>query len=271
MASIADEDPTNFWPADFAARGLVPGMLKLGISANAISIGGFLAGAVAALILSKASGVDAVLLSFVMSALWLLADSLDGMVARANGTASAIGRELDGLCDHGVFILLYVALALSMRGLAGWCLVLAAALAHVIQANFYEAERGRFKRRVRGATLLISNRLPRNPLVRFYDGMSTILDAGGEPFERVFADTRRRTSLAASYRAKATAGFRVLTSLSADARILILYGARLLGSPRSFCWIEIGPMSIATVAGILWHRAIEHKLVSAGERDVPYP
>src|SRR3546814_9333837 len=39
-----------------------------------------------------------------LSLFWLVADGLDGMIARATGTPSAAGRVLDGLCDHGVFL-----------------------------------------------------------------------------------------------------------------------------------------------------------------------
>jgi phosphatidylglycerophosphate synthase len=64
--------------------------------------------------------------------IWLLADSLDGMVARARGTSSAFGRELDGFCDHGVFLLLYLALAWPTREGVAWSLVVGAATAHIM-------------------------------------------------------------------------------------------------------------------------------------------
>src|SRR3546814_12492836 len=71
------------------------------------------------------------------------------MIARATGTSSAAGRVLDGICDHGVFICIYVSLAFSL-GFASWAwLAAVAGLFHAIQSSLYESERARYHRRIR--------------------------------------------------------------------------------------------------------------------------
>ena len=112
-----------------------------------------------ALLLSLGEASPAVLLGFALSIAWLIADGLDGMVARATGTASALGRLLDGICDHGVFILIYVAMAISIGTKEGWALALSAGAAHIVQSSVFEGERARFHRRLR--------RLPRSARRRF--------------------------------------------------------------------------------------------------------
>ncbi len=90
------------------------------------------------------------LVGLVLSICWLIADGLDGMVARATNTASAVGRILDGVCDHGVFILIYVVIATSIGTGEGWAWALGAGGAHIVQSSLYEGERARFHRRARG-------------------------------------------------------------------------------------------------------------------------
>src|SRR3954451_20643031 len=141
------EDPTNLWIIHPAAHWLLPWFLERGISANAVSLGGLCLGALAALSFANWHVWPFAWIGLLLSMAWLVADGLDGMIARATGTASALGRFLDGICDYGVFLLLYLALA----GATGaWALALAAGAIHAIQSTLYEGERVRFHRRIRG-------------------------------------------------------------------------------------------------------------------------
>ena len=89
-------------------------------------------------------------LGFGLCIAWLIFDGLDGMVARATGTASALGRFLDGACDHGVFLILYLALGAAIDTPEAWITGSIAGLVHGVQANLYESERARYHRRLRG-------------------------------------------------------------------------------------------------------------------------
>src|SRR5438445_5830309 len=144
------EDPTNLWIIHPASRALLPWFLARGVSANAVSLGGLCLGALAALAYANWRLWPLTCVGFLLSIVWMIADGLDGMIARATGTASALGRFLDGLCDHGVFLLIYVGLAASIGTLEAWILAASAGALHAVQSSLYEGERARFHRRCKG-------------------------------------------------------------------------------------------------------------------------
>jgi hypothetical protein len=43
-------------------------------------------------------------------------------------------------------------------------------------------------------------------------------------------------------------------------RVVAIYLACLAGNPMLFWWWELGPLSLVTAAGIIWHRRIERRL-----------
>ena len=135
------EDPTNIWIVHLAGRMLLPLALRARIPANAVSVAGFVVGAGAALAYLGWRDPALATLGLLLSVGWLILDGLDGMIARASGTAGALGRFLDGVCDHGVFLLLYLALGASLNTPEGWITGTAAGLVHGVQANLYESER----------------------------------------------------------------------------------------------------------------------------------
>src|SRR3546814_4582533 len=108
-----------------------------------VSVAGLGLGIAAAVAYSGWSNPVLAVMGLFFSILWLVADGLDGMIARATGTASAAGRVLDGLCDHGVFICIYLALAFSLNSYPAFILAGAAGLCHSVQSSLYEAERAR--------------------------------------------------------------------------------------------------------------------------------
>ena len=250
------EDPTNLLVVHRTARALLPRALRAGISANSVSLTGLGVGTLAALCYYEWRDWRLATLGFLLCIGWLIADGLDGMVARATRTASAFGRFLDGLCDHGVFALLYFALAFSLG--IGDTLILgfAAAAAHAVQSSLYEGERTRYHRRLRGETKP-PPLPPINPLVRLYDRLANSLDRAGEPFERKLAESPDKAGLIQNYRGLAAPPMKLQSLLSANVRVIALYAACLAGDPRLFWWFEIIPLSGVALAGILWHRRAE--------------
>ncbi|WP_174290831.1 CDP-alcohol phosphatidyltransferase family protein [Sphingomonas bacterium] len=259
------EDPTNLWLIHPAARALLAPAVAAGISANAVSLAGLALGIGAALCYAHWTSAVEVLLGFALSVAWLIADGLDGMVARATGTASPLGRFLDGLCDHGVFILIYVAMALSIGTGEGWMLAVLAGAAHIGQSSLYEGERARFHRRVRG----VAAPTPVYPsadaplLMRGYDRLAGAPDRLGLPFERLLARQPRPLVLATRYARRAVPAMRVQSLLSANVRVALIAIACLAGNPRIFWWAEIVALSAVTAVGLALHRRVEHGLVSS--------
>ena len=254
------EDPSNLWLIHPLSRALLPRAVAIGLSANAVSVTGLALGAGAAFAFVRWPSVPAVLLGLVLAIAWLIADGLDGMIARATGTASAVGRVLDGLCDHGVFILIYVCMATRIGTAEGWGWAIAAGVAHAVQSNLYEGERARFHRRVKGlaAPAALTSR---NPFVRFYDSVSGLPERLASPFERALAAAPDPQALARPYGERAVPPMRLQSLLTANVRVALIALACLAGDPRLFWAAEIGPLSLIAVLGLVWHRRIERSLV----------
>lgn len=256
------EDPTNLWVIHPLGRRLLPWFLARGISANAVSFGGLFLGILAAAAYANWQVWPFPLLGFLLSVGWLIADGLDGMIARASNTASALGRFLDGVCDHLVFILIYVAMATAIGTGEGWALAVSAGALHALQSNFYESERARYHRRCKGIAAPARTHAPGgNPLVRFYDGVSGIVDIPSRPFEDLLRREPDPRQLANEYGAQAASPLRLMSLLSANVRVYAIFLACMAGNPRLFWWAEILPMTAILIVGLAWHRLVEFRLI----------
>ena len=229
------------------------------MSANAVSLAGLLLGSAAALCFYHWRSPAAVVSGLLLAIAWMIADGLDGMVARATATASAFGRMMDGLCDHGVFILLYAALAWSVGTSEGWGLAIAAGVAHAVQASLYEGERARYHRRVKGVAAT-SAPAGQNALVRLYDMVAGSLDRAGAPLEALLR-TSDAEAAAAQYGARSAGPMRLMALLTANVRVWIMTLACLAGRPELFWWAVLIPLSLIAAAAIIWHRIVERKIV----------
>ena len=255
------EDPTNAWAVHLAGRALLPLALRARVPANAVSLGGLALGTGAAFAYLGWRDPALATLGFLLSVGWLVLDGLDGMVARATGTAGALGRFLDGLCDHGVFLILYLALGFAIDTPAAWITGTLAGLVHGIQSNLYESERARFHRRVRGDPGGGPPPPSPNWLVRRYDRLAGSLDRLAAPCDRALAESADRRAFAALYAERAAPALRAMNLLNANWRVIAIYAACLAGDPMLFWWWELGPLTLITAAGLIWHRPIEERLV----------
>lgn len=253
------EDLSNLYLIHPAARALLPVMLRAGVSANAVSVAGLTLGTFAAACFVWWDNPWLALLGFTFSIGWLIADGLDGMVARVTGTASATGRLLDGLCDHGVFVLIYAALATSIGTAAGWGLAIAAGLAHAVQSSLYEGERTRFQRRAKGEAKPEYSVIGGNPLVRVYDRLATSIDHLALRFERRMANDADPVAFGRAYARDAVPAMRWMTLLSANVRIGAIFVSSLIGSPALFWWFEITALSVVLAATLVSHRVVERR------------
>jgi hypothetical protein len=254
------DDPSNTWFIHVLGRMLLAPALRAGIAPNAVSLAGFACGAGAAAAYWHWRDPRWASAAFALSLAWLVLDGLDGMIARASGKTSDFGRMLDGLCDHAVFVLLYVSLAASFGTLAAWALAVSAGAAHAIQASLFEGERARYHRRVLGDGGRGAAPAPRPLLVRLYEGVATLPDRWAEPFDRALRGARS-AALAAEYRHAARGPLRLMALLTNNVRVLAIYLACLAGDPRLFWALELGPLTIVALAGILWHRRVEAALL----------
>ena len=154
------EEPTNRLLIHPLSRALVTPLARRAVSPNAVSLAGLAFGAAAALAYGRYTEGPFVALGFVLMVAWHVMDGADGQLARLTGKTSEIGKALDGLCDHGTFVLVYVALAAAAAAAHGpwvWLWAVAAGASHAVQANAYEGARYAYDYWVRGKT---SARIP---------------------------------------------------------------------------------------------------------------
>ncbi|NYD91481.1 CDP-alcohol phosphatidyltransferase family protein [Sphingomonas melonis] len=266
------EDPSNLYLIHPASHALLPLALRHGVSANTVSLIGLGCGTVAAIAYAHWTNPAMAVVGLIFSVAWLIADGLDGMIARATKTASALGRTLDGLCDHGVFALIYIALAWTIGTTGGWVLAIAAAGCHAVQSSLYEGERARFHRRMRGQPLTAVPVPTGMFLVRLYDSVAGSVDRISMPFERRFGAAEDQGAFAAAYAAAAVPVMRLQSLLTANVRVWAVCLACLLGSPRIFFWFEIVPLTLICAVGLYRHRRVERRFVhGATPQSILYP
>ncbi|MEG3089032.1 CDP-alcohol phosphatidyltransferase family protein [Sphingomonas sp. PB4P5] len=256
------EDSTNLWVIHPAARVLLPLALRLGISANMVSFAGLGLGIAAAYAFAQWNDPRAVVAGLLLSVGWLIADGLDGMIARATKTASAFGRLLDGLCDHGVFALFYLTLAATVGTLEGWLLAIAAGLVHALQSNLFEGERTRFHRRLRGDSGSAPPPRTGSRLEKLYDDVSRSVDRLADPFDRALAASGDAQRFGRDYATRAAAPMKLMAFESANMRVAAIFLACLAGDPRLFWWFELVPLTLLLAGTLFWHRRVEAALVS---------
>ena len=255
------EDPTNLYLVHLSGRLLLPWALRIGLPANPVSLAGLALGAAGAAAYFRWSDWRYALLGLGLCVLWLIADGLDGMIARASGTASAFGRFLDGVCDHVVFVLLYLSIAGSIGTGASWLLAVTAGAAHAVQATLYEGERTRFHRRMKGDPGSESSAPSDNVLVRVYDAVAGSLDRLAAPFDQRLRATPQPRAFGEAYAARAVAPLKLMALLSNNMRVLIIFLACLAGMPQAFWIVELSGLTLVLVIGSLWLRRIESQMV----------
>lgn len=255
------EDRTNLWLIHPAARALLPIALRYGIPANAVSGAGLVIGAGAAIAFGHAAGFGMAALGLALAACWLIADGLDGMVARATGTASPLGRLLDGLCDHGVFALIYIALAASIGTAEAWALGISAGVFHAFQSNLYEAERARFHRRLKGDAGEVAPTRTASLAEALYDSVTRGFDRLADRLDGAMRASDQPRLLGGAYGERAVPAMRLLALLTANTRVIVIFLACLAGDARLFWWVEIVPMTIIAIVGMFWLRRVETTLV----------
>jgi hypothetical protein len=249
------------WLVHPLGRAVLPLALRARISANWISVIGFLVGVCAALAFARWEVPGMAPLGLALGVLWLVCDGLDGMVARATGTASAIGRVMDGVCDHGVFVVIYLLLAGSIGTAEAWTLAVIAGAAHAVQSSLYEGERARFHRRVRGDATPPEHPSFGSAIVRGYNALAGSVDRVAARFDQAMRAAPDPLAFGHEYGCAAAPAMKAMSLLSANVRLLAITVACLLHTPTLFWWIEIVPLTLVALTTIGWHRRIERRLI----------
>jgi hypothetical protein len=138
------KDPLNRYLYHPLAARLARLLQPTGISPNVVSVAGMLCAWSAGWAFASLAWPYGALIGFGLLLGWHVIDGTDGDLARLTGRASATGELVDGLCDYGAQLGLYVVLATMLDDQMGgwaWVLAFAAALAHAVQTNHAESYR----------------------------------------------------------------------------------------------------------------------------------
>lgn len=142
------EEWGNAWLIHPISRVLVTAMIPTKITPNWVSITGLVCAALSSGLYYTAMTGNLIFAgpAFLLMLMWHVFDGSDGQLARATNQASEFGRIMDGICDHGAFFFIYMALAFGAleQGISHvliWPIGIAASIAHGIQAAAFEKRR----------------------------------------------------------------------------------------------------------------------------------
>lgn len=138
------EDPLNRYFYHPLARRLARRLQPTGISPNAVSVAGALLVWAAAWAYASLDWPTGALLGLALHMTWHVLDGADGDLARLTGKSSPTGELVDGLCDYGAHVVLYVVLAAIVDDQVGgwaWVLAVMAGASHMVQTNHAESQR----------------------------------------------------------------------------------------------------------------------------------
>ena len=283
------EEPTNRLLIHPLSRALVTRFARWGVSPNAVSLGGLALGTGAAAAYLEYERWPMVLLGFALMVGWHVMDGADGQLARLTGRTSEIGRALDGLADHGTFVLVYLALGWASAEAQGswvWALAVAAGASHAVQASTYEAQRYAYDFWVQGKA---SARIPTpDEFRREIEGARGAAWALGK-LHLLYLTVQHRTGaatgpahalltaeaarpgggarVAQAYRGAHLEGVRRWNLLCSNYRTVAIAVACLVGSPVWFFLFEVVVLNAVFVGLLAMQRRNDRALVARLAKD----
>lgn len=253
------EDVTNACFIHPLSRRLTLLLAQGGVAPNAVSLAGMACGLMAGVAYFHYAAWWGPVLGAALMVAWHILDGSDGQLARLTGQQSELGKVIDGCCDYVTFIAVYAGLGLAMAHPMGpwvWALVLAASLAHAVQAAAYEVQRQAYDVAVHGKR---AAELPKLEELRAQAGggllqrlyvvyvrMQYLADgAAATRRERLAAALARHPQLQAQIRARYREVFapqvRAWGLLSSNYRTLAIFVAALFAVPwLYFVWVLAG-------------------------------
>lgn len=254
-----------------AARVLARWLARTPVSPNMVSIAGAAMVVAAGVLYARIGTLPAILAGFAIHLAWHVVDGADGDLARMTGRASPIGELVDGLCDYGGHIVLYLLLAASLYpafGWAAWALAVAAGGSRIVQSIYAESRRRTYLWCAYAIPWLRTSGAPAGGagvLARGYIAASRWLAAGSERVDAIVAgaDPDTRTRIAALARAEGRRTLPLQVLLGANARTLLLGAAMLAGHAEAFFWAEIAAFNLVLLVSIAQQRRSAARIAAA--------
>jgi CDP-diacylglycerol---serine O-phosphatidyltransferase len=247
------------------------GALRFGLSANQLSVAGLLCGWAAAGFYFFQPDRKMVIAGFLAMAAWHIFDGADGRVARATGTSSAIGRIIDGICDHLVFAAVYIAITISMI-FAGaspliWIIVIAAGVSHAVQAAAYEERRQIYQRRSSGVTRDDANKKllhvdgNNSVIALIYDRIQRLASSKETPLDEALLILRKRHDsgdILQSVANRTALIVRRWSILNANNRTIMITLACFVGRPIFYFVYELVILNMILLCLLIYEQRVEN-------------
>lgn len=269
------------------SRRLAVALCSTPVSPNMVSITGGLLIVAAGVAYTTIAWPWGFLIGFALHLSWHVVDGADGDLARMTGKASAFGELVDGMCDYGGHIVLYIMLAAMLDdtlGAWGWAAAVAAGLSRIVQSNFSESQRRTYLWRVYGIPWLQQSRGTDDALSRersrlsrlfgsladLYLKLSRALRPSAQPMNalmaRISSDARGKKLVARISRAAFSVTAPLERMLGPNPRTLLLGASMALGSPLWFFLIECS-LNLVLVAAIIRANRVEQRILRALKRS----
>lgn len=259
-----------------AARRLAALLARTPVTPNMVSVAGAAMVVAAGILYAVVGGAIGVALGFALHLAWHIVDGADGDLARMTGRASPIGEVVDGLCDYGGHLVLYLLLGALLDDTLGWmawAMAVAAGLSRVVQSVFAESSRRTYQWWAYGVPWLGQNRAAQGvagggigAAGRLYVRISEAVTGPTQHVNALVASAehdpveRRRIAMLARDAGRST--LPVQQALGANPRTIILGASMIAGSPLWFFLVEIVVLNAVLTLAFLQQAASCQRLVS---------
>jgi phosphatidylglycerophosphate synthase len=257
------QDTLNFYVFHPLARRMALLLADGPVTPNMVSGFGALLVVAAGLLYTQPGWAIAPFLGFALHLAWHVVDGADGDLARLTGRAGPHGELVDGICDYGSHIILYLLLGALLHdeiGAVGWLLLVGAGISRIVQANHYEVQRRQYQWWMYGVPWLRSS--PNETAGR---GLAAKLGAGYLGLARILAphaiaadaavaaakrEPREIDRVREAIRRHATPMLTNLAPLGANYRTIALGLSMLAGSPLYFLVYEVLVLNLVAMRSV---------------------
>lgn len=246
-----------------AARRLATWLAASPVTPNMVSVAGAAMVVTTGVLYAYVTTPAAIALGFVLHLLWHVVDGADGDLARMTGRASASGEIVDGLCDYGGHIALYLMLGSALDDtLGGWAWVLAvgAGVSRIAQSVYAESQRRTYLWWVYNVAWLRTTgaRGASAGFAGLYLGISKRFSGGTETVDVLVAaaqhDPAERQRIAELARQAGRRTLPLQIGLGANPRTVLLGLSMIAGGPVWFFLIEATVLNVLMIASIVQQR-----------------
>lgn len=256
------------------ARALAP----TPISPNMVSIAGGLMIVMTAYVYGTSVSWPGILLGLLIHMSWHVLDGADGDLARLTNRTSSTGEVIDGLCDIGGHIVLYVTLgtmlAQEVGAMTAWVFAIGAGFGRIIQAAHYEVQRRQYQHWVYGKSWLrVSVNDDGRPSgifglgARLYILIGELFAPGGRKIDALMeaeieaGDDERQLALRNVIRKETVPVLKSTYLLSANYRTIALGLSLLAGSPLYFFAFEAIFLTLILFVSIFVAKRASNRIV----------